>query len=251
MSAARRDADEFYVGYLPLPWGHSRFLRVAVPAVLWAMLLVSIGVAWTQRDPGPAVWDDGVEREWTGVLRATPYPMIEVTAGDDAGSIALLVEQGKRGAQARSAAFDGRRVRVRGWRLERDGRRIIELTPGAGAIEALGDDRVAAPVPSRLGEAVVEGEIMDAKCFLGAMKPGDGVAHRACAILCLTGGIPPMLVSRGAGGTRYLLMTDEAGGPMPAEWIGLAGLPVRATGALERVGDVEVLRVRAGGVRRR
>ena len=45
------------------------------------------------------------------------------------GAPLLLVEMGKRGAQARSDAFDGRSVEATGWLLEREGRRMLELAP--------------------------------------------------------------------------------------------------------------------------
>lgn len=246
---ARGEKDEFYVGYLPLPWGHSRFLRIAIPLTLWLMVFVSAGIAWTQRHPGDAVWDDATERDWVGVLRAAPYPMLLVESGDDAGSIALLVEQGKLGA-TRAKQFDGARVTLRGWRLQRDGRRIIELHPADDAITRQ-EGTPAPPAPEMIAaeaRAEIVGEIMDAKCFLGAMKPGEGLAHKACAILCITGGIPPMLVSREGGSTRYYLLTDEQGGPMPRELIPLVGEPVRATGTLARIGDLDMLRLSARGL---
>ena len=49
-------------------------------------------------------------------------------------------------------------------------------------------------IPSRaIGEVTLVGEVVDPKCWLGDMKPGDGKAHAACARLCMEGGIPPML----------------------------------------------------------
>jgi len=36
------------------------------------------------------------------------------------------------------------------------------------------------------------GEIVDSKC-LGVMTPGQLTTHRACAIRCISGGIPPVL----------------------------------------------------------
>ncbi|MBL8745309.1 MAG: hypothetical protein JNK58_03025 [Phycisphaerae bacterium] len=247
--------DEFYVGYLPLPWGHSRFLRIAVPVMLWLLLGVSIGIAWTQRGPGEAVWDDGVERTWTGLMRVSPYPMLQIDAGADAGSVALIVEQGKHGSRERCLPFDGARVRLRGWRLERDGRRIIELSPDVDAIEREGDQGSGGE-SARLesGEAItLRGEIMDAKCFLGAMKPGEGATHRSCAILCITGGIPAMLVTRDEHGAAsyHLLVSQDGEGPMPTEFVQMVGEPVTVTGRRGWIGDLGVLLVDRGSVTRR
>ena len=58
-------------------------------------------------------------------------------------------------------------------------------------------------MPTSLGVATLRGEIVDSKCYLGAMKPGDQKTHKACATLCIRGGIPPVLVERlPGGGTR-------------------------------------------------
>lgn len=232
--------DEFYVGYLPAPRGHLRFVRVLVPIMLWIMVFAAIGLAWSQRDPGPAAWDDGMEREWVGTLVVHPYPMLMIEEGDDRGMM-LLVEQGKRGAGPRAAAVGASKARVRGWRLERDGRRMIELSPESNAVERIGE-------PARLPNLSLEGsepillrgEIVDAKCYLGAMKPGEGPTHKACAILCLTGGIPPMLVSRDGGRVRYFLLTDSSGGPMPSAMIRRAGEPIELRGRAGRIDDLEV-----------
>lgn len=252
--AHSRGKDEFYVGYLPLPWGHSRFLRIAVPALLWTLALVSFGLAWSQRDPGGAVWFDGVERTWTGVMLTEPYAMLMIEDGEVAGAAALLVEQGKRGAAERCRPFGGARVQVRGWLLERDGRRIIELAPDALALERIASSAaVTMPAFTDSGEGVdLRGEIVDSKCFLGAMKPGDGYTHKACATLCVRGGIPPMLVTRENPGTlRYYVLISRDGRAMPEELIEMIGEPVTAKGVTKTIGDMTFLAVGTGDVTRR
>jgi len=52
-----------------------------------------------------------------------------------------------------------------------------------------GDD---SPLPSTsLGTQTLVGEIVDSKCFLGVMNPGQLTTHRACAIRCISGGVRP------------------------------------------------------------
>jgi hypothetical protein len=84
------------------------------------------------------------------------------------------------------------------------------------------------------------------------MKPGGGKTHKACAMLCVSGGVPPMLVTRDAAGneTFYLLVT-EAGGVANESVLDFVGDPVEVSGRLERHGDLLILRVAADGVRRR
>jgi hypothetical protein len=46
------------------------------------------------------------------------------------------------------------------------------------------------------------------------MKPGDGKPHKACAVLCLRGGIPPVFLA--ADGTSYLIV-EESGNQLSGE----------------------------------
>ncbi len=236
--------DEFYVGYLPIPPGHLRFIRIAVPTLLWLMVLAASAVALFQRAPGDSHWDQGKPIERTGVLHEKPYPCL---LSDN--SAVFLVEQGKRGAQARARGLDGKRVRVRGWKLDRDGREILELIPEANAIEPVPDTTIVTPRRRVIGQATLRGEIVDYKCYLGAMKPGDGKAHKACAILCMTGGIPAMLVSHEPGGPRYTVLVDAQGEPVGKDTIEFAGEPVEVSGQLVEQGPLRLLQLTS--IRRR
>lgn len=241
--------SSFYVGYLPLPGAHARALMVMIPGLLIALVVLGAVVASAFRDPGAGVWDTGAQRTWDGLLLAHPYPRLIVRDGGGE-SVLLLVEMGKRGAQGRAGAFDGVAVRVTGWSLERDGRRIVELAPDADAITPVDAQIPAAPAPAPLGETTLDGEIMDAKCFLGAMKPGDRQTHRACAALCVGAGIPPMLVVERPGrAAQYVLLVSEDGGPVHERLAGLVGRPVRCGGALVREGDLLMLRLAPEAIR--
>ena len=64
--------DEFYVGYFPVPTGNRRFLRWVVPITLWLLCAASFVWAWSQHDPGPAVWENGKAKSFCGTLVAAP-----------------------------------------------------------------------------------------------------------------------------------------------------------------------------------
>lgn len=245
-----RSDQPIYVGYLPIPHRHRRFLAVALPGLALVAGAVAITVGAAQRDPGPGVWSDGEAVSLRGVVAERPYPAIVTSDGE----LWLLVEMGKRGAQERIAGAAGAAVEVTGWPLRREGRRMLELAPGAESVRRLGDDIEAPSAPSQNTTAVtLTGEIVDSKCFLGAMKPGDGKAHKACATLCVTGGIPPVLVTFGADGstTGFYLITDAAGDSANALAAPLLGEPVEVVGLLERWADTRVIRVAPDGLRRR
>jgi hypothetical protein len=233
--------DDFYVGYLPLPMAQRRFLRVLIPSLLWTFVLFGGLLAVAQRDPGAATWDTGRPVTRTGTLLARPYPMLlaDSQTGNDPEPI-FLVEIGKRGAQTRAAPFAERRVTIRGWPLQRDGRRILELTPDENAIEDLAP-AADSPQYSAATPAQLEGEIVDYKCYLGAMKPGDGKTHRSCAELCISGGIPPVLVVQREGGRRYLVVTGPG---RNAAWVsGFAGEPVTVRGMVRSLGTAEFIEI--------
>ncbi len=242
--------DEFYVGYLPAaPPGLARWLRrrvlgglVLLPAAATALVLAHARLP-------TARFEHGTTRAFRGVLEAEPYPLLrvarpglaEAAPGDGAAaSRYLLVDPGKHGARASVDGLAGREVVLRGKLAHRDGRTLIELEPGSLRDVGPAD---AAPTPVPLGRVSLRGEIVDSKCWLGVMNPGSLKPHRACAVRCISGGIPPALCVRDAAGrASYVLLVDEAGGPVNAHVLDLVAEPVEIQGELERSGDVLVLR---------
>jgi hypothetical protein len=134
---------------------------------------------------------------------------------------------------------------------------MLELLPGESGLQALPAMESESLQALRrlpgtpLGQVRVRGEIIDSKCYLGAMKPGGGKTHKACAALCLSGGIPPMFVTRTGGHEQFYLLTAEDGGPIEREVIDFVGEPVEIAGRLEQQGDLQVLKVAARNVQRR
>ncbi len=90
----------------------------------------------------------------------------------------------------------------------------------------------------------LRGEIVDSKCYLGAMKPGAGRVHRACAQICLEGGIPPVLVVRDASGKeRHYVLTSQEGGPVHREVLPFVAEPVSVAGSVVRRAGVNWLSI--------
>jgi hypothetical protein len=259
-SPSKSDApiDEFYVGYLPMPPRHFRFARAGCALAFALTGALSLCLSKLHSHPGGGVWSTAKARPFEGVIVAAPYPMIRVPTNDPAlpFQTLLLVEVGKFGSGKRAAPFDGQTVRVNGWLLERDGRRMLELEPDGGAITRLEKPsetiaRAARPVVEPLGRVTFRGEIIDSKCFLGAMRPGEGKTHKECATLCISGGIPPMFVTRDARGqAAYYLITDPEGNAVGGEILPYVADPVEIHGQLERRGDLLLLRVDSADIRR-
>ena len=247
----------FYVGYLELPRGHRVFLMIAVPLVLIGLAVGAVGLSRAQPAWGDGFWQTGEASFWRGTLVLEPYPMLHVR-GEESVETSLLVEMGKFGSRDRfgGAGVDGASVEIRGRELVRDGRRVIEIDPDSDVLgpswRVVEDAAVRAPVVMGHERVELVGEIVDSKCFLGAMKPGAGRGHKACATLCIDGGIPPVLVvfpdGEGAA-AEYWLLTDADGGaletdggdPDVAGWRGVIGERVVLTGRAGFVGSWRVL----------
>ncbi len=249
----QHEQHEQYVAYRPVQPKQRKFLRWCVPLCLWILCGVSFIWARAQTSPGTAVWDQAKPVTLRGVMVAKPYPILFTY--DDAGvqRAVMLVEVGKHGTAGRAEPLDGRAVVVSGWPLHRDGRRILELEPLDSALVADGEVITPAAVPplTRVGTVTLRGEIVDSKCYLGAMKPGEGKTHKECAILCVKGGIPPMFVTRDAAGvaTCYLVQ-DATGGPLDPALYPFIADPIELTGELMMWEGLHVLRVNAAGVKR-
>ncbi len=237
--------ERIYVGYLPMPRGTRKPLLLIVGGLMWAILFASLAIALSQRDPGSAVWGTNLE-SFEGTLFESPYPVL-VT---DRGETLMIVRMGKFGGRGEGVGgLDGRRVRAHGRLLTRDGRRLIELADASELDSSVVEDLGPGAAPSErtaLSGEILGGEIVDYKCFLGAMKPGDGKAHQACATLCITGGIPPVLVSKNDDGSNhYQLILGANGEPIHEQLTGFIGIPVEVRGNAERWGDLEVIRLTA------
>lgn len=112
---------------------------------------------------------------------------------------------------------------------------MLELLPGS--LRAVADSG-GSEIRLELGEMTLTGEIVDSKCYLGVMNPGQGKVHRDCAARCISGGIPPaFLVRDAAGESQSLLLVGDDGRKLRHEILNYVGEPVRLTGRLSRLGS--------------
>lgn len=251
------NTSEFYVGYSKAPPALARFLRWVLPVLIVAALAVAWFVSRSQYDPGDGVWHDDAQ-SLVGRIAAKPYPLIRVPSrrpGSPVETI-LLVSEGKHGGGERVAALDGRIARVRGTILERDGRRLLELaendavTPGTSLSQSE-EALLASPTVVPMGQVTLRGEIIDPKCYSGAMKPGEGKTHKECATLCIAGGIPPMFVTLDdAGRHSYYLLTSADGEALDDRILPFVADAVEISGVLEGRDDLQVFKIDPGSIRR-
>lgn len=242
----RSDADghdDFYIGWqAAAPSGLARFVRLRVMALFTVTAAIGAVLALARAPFSFARFEYGVVRSFTGRLEHIPYPTLVVArpGAEKSASRWLLTVFGKRGAEGATAAFNGHDVRFEGSLIHRDGVTMVELLP-----ETLVDLGAAATPPSLAaegGHVRLAGEIVDAKCFLGVMKPGDLKTHRACAARCISGGVPPVLLVRDAEGhATYHLLVDEAGGAVNERVLHLVAEPIAVEGRLVQRDGLTIL----------
>ena len=231
--------DLFFVGWaprpdLPMAW----FLLSLVLVVLAGSAGLALGLGAVVNDPGGG--DYTGDQNLTGVMVTQPYPVLilDPDARYPRGHAVLLSGGGKQGVQAQAEPLNGKRVRATGAMVRR------------GDIDMLLVDMLAAepgnaplPLTEHLGTWRLTGEICDGKCVLGVMHPGNGPTHKACANVCLTGGVPPVFVATApVGGTRFMLMGDAKGARLPDALREGTGILRRYDGTVQRLADVLVFR---------
>lgn len=227
--------DEFYVGYQPrMPRGIARFVRARVAVLLAAGTALAAALAASHRAPAPSIYEYGTVRDVEGTLLDGPYPLLAVPAADG-HRVLLLAGRGKHGAGPALVGVAGAAVTLRGTLIQRHDRAMLEVHsahPRPGGPDA--------PPMLDHGEVEVHGEIVDGKCHLGAMNPGEGPTHRLCALRCLRGGVPPLLAGR--DGQRLVsLLVGPDGAPLGPELLRLVAARVVVRGRLRSVGTLQVL----------
>lgn len=241
---APADRRAFFVGYLPPPAALVPFLRGVTAALSLLFVTVAGTLAASQRALGPGQFDPWTEVEIEGWLRAEPLPALWMPqGGSEPPRVVPLVGRGKHGPAPEVLAWTGRPVKLRGSWIRRGPAALFEVA-GAAAVAQTAELTSGAddPAPVGLGHQRLVGEVVDSKCYLGVMKPGDGKSHRDCAVRCISGGAPAALVARTRAGERFVLMlVSPAGRPLGPELLDLVAEPVAVTGEVVRLGDLPLL----------
>lgn len=266
--------SDFYVGYLAIPPSHRRAVMLALPLLALVMLGSAAALAHRRADWGSGAWEIEAPRSIAGGLALSPYPTLTVISDTGAVEAYLVVGAAKTAPTAPSLAaaapaiglnpaHRSHPVTITGYDLHRDGRRMISLavdertsiaptpapTQASGPTSGPTSAASLAPTWEHPDTTIsLYGQILDAKCYLGAMQPGHGRGHKACATACIQGGIPPMLVTQDdRGRLSYHLLTDSDGSALTGER--LAALlpfvadPVVLTGRPGRLGNWSLLAI--------
>lgn len=230
---------DFFVGWEGrLPRGQAGWIRAVVAGAVAGFLLLGLALARAIDDPGGG-GGTGEEVTLEGVLTALPYPTLTMPTVPGTRARTVMLSGGGKDAAPFDAALDGRAVQATGYMLRRGSLEMLQVGEAVRAADA----PLATAPPEALGTWRITGEICDGKCLAGAMRPGSGIAHRACANLCVSGGVPPVFAATApVEGQLFLLLGDPAGGPLDGRFRALTALRVTLEGAVERRGDLLVFR---------
>lgn len=242
---------DFFVGYAPPPRATGWFaLKVGIGLIAGAFFL-ALALGWSVQDRSGGNY--GAEITVRGYVANMPSPVVRALpdARYPQGRAMMIAGASKEGAAPHVDAFKGKLVEVKGGTLKR-GTLDMLVVWGKGNFKEVPDARpVKLAEPVSLGRWKVAGEICDGKCLAGAMRPGTGLAHKACANLCIDRGQAAVFATvRPVAGQSYLLLADANGKLPPPAYRDYTALPVELEGEIVKVDDLLVFRVDWSKVRK-
>lgn len=212
--------DEFFIGWRDeMPAQNKKWLiRLLIPVFLFIPVLVFTIVFFT-KPFSQGQFEFGKIKEFTGVYFEKPFPVLILEKGQLPPNMdlnALLVGYGKNGAktfmdaiQKEKGDLSGRKIKIQGTLIYGDGKTLIELTNKDRSVIDVMNEPTKVALPPKPKTIVLQGEIVDPKCWFGVMKPGEGKVHKSCAIRCISGGIQPVLRVTNNGKNTYYVLEGE------------------------------------------
>ena len=239
--------NDFYVGYLPkAPQDLARFVRRAVVGLFLLGVAIAGLLVFGQGRFLPAWFEWKQVRTFEGTIEEQPYPALlirrpGITGPGDEYSRYLLVAVGKHGAGPELLGLDGRTVQLKGKLIYRPEMTVIEIMPNS--VQTISEKSTKTELSG--GERVtLHGEIADSKCYAGVMNPSTGKVHRDCAVRCLSGGIPPVLLTNDDGTTKIFWLAGADGKALEkAAFLDKVAEPVSVSGRIYRRGDEMIVAV--------
>ncbi|HKD04623.1 MAG TPA: hypothetical protein VKB79_01865 [Bryobacteraceae bacterium] len=230
--------QDFYIGYSPkAPAELGRWVARLVTGLVLAGLVIGGLLTVAQAPFADSRFEYGIYHQYSGVIEEWPYPILRTAV-----SSFLLVAPGKHGLSGAVHGLQGKGVRLQGSLTKRWQDEMLEVPP-----ESIHETM---PLPIRtvsevtnLGPVRLRGEIVDSKCYLGVMNPGNGKVHRDCAVRCISGGVPPAFIARDAAGkTMVILLVGSDGRALNKEVLSFVAEPMEIRGQLVRSGSNLILK---------
>ncbi len=233
--------DNFFIGWMDgldvnIKKSISRFV---FPAILIGFVFL-FSFTFSQRKIANSEYRYNEVAEYTGFVSNTPFPHILITKGKDifgnpVNEVLPLVNAWKFGADSLIDQWfkknNNGMATINGTIIIRDSVKAMELTNKENSFHQP-KTQLSNFQPSiqKLGRVTIKGEIIDPKCYLGAMNPGEGKPHRSCAIRCISGGIMPMITYTENNQKKYAVLLGESGEKINNQVLDFVAEPVEITG---------------------
>jgi hypothetical protein len=239
----------FFVGYFKkIPVDVQRLMLAFIVFFVAGLASASVMLSLDTDSPGAGAYvDELAGTHLTGVIDMKPYPLLRVPAAEGHAARAIMLSgSGKFGVDDKISPLSGQSVAAAGIFVKRGDLEMLligsdndlkDINPQPSSMPAIA-------AAEDLGRWRLTGEICDGKCGGGAMRPGTGLAHKACANLCISGGVPPVFVSTApVDGHIFFLLASSDGGPMPKEMLDKTGVPVVLEGSIEKRDDLLIFKI--------
>lgn len=243
--------DEFYIGYVDAVGKETqRSIKRFVLIAMGSLLVGAVLFGFFQREATNSAFDFDTSTKISGTYYEAPYPMLRVELAENTFKDVLLLGFGKFGANSyldeikkSDGNINGKHLTIEGNLIYYNGKTLLQIDDSQ-KISLDKSKKKTFVMPTAMGSQEVVGEIVDPKCYFGVMKPGYGKIHRSCAALCISGGIPPVLVSSDVNAVSdYFLLTDLKGNPIHKDIIPYIGLPSKLKGKVEKMEDWYTMRI--------
>ena len=243
--------DGFFIGWEEPTEGKRGRKRLLVWWGMISGLILGGLIAGLQTTPGKGTFAFGDIQTYHGLLVAEPVPFLVTDESEGGHKVFLLVNPLKYGFPVGLAREHHlRRVSLEGTLVRDEQNGMIEVVPMSITSES---PQFAGEVPvlKAVGEVQLKGEIVDSKCHLGVMNPGRFKPHRACAIQCIAGGIPPILVVQTIEGQlRHYLMVGPEGEAIHDDLLDYVAEPVLVRGTYKTISGLHLLFVEPDSLER-
>lgn len=241
--------EEFYIGWQDkAPKSYGQWVRYVIWTLVLLVPIIAGLLVLNQRGFIASKYEISRLRTLEGILITEPIPCLKIPLGIDEKGIErfqriLLVGMGKKSAtpalealeQKIKQALHGKGIRLNGKLIYYDGVVAFELGSDKTLFQGFSKLKDVSTKPIQLGKATLRGEILDPKCYLGVMRPGEGKPHRSCAIRCLAGGIPAFFKAKTKNGVQqYCFVLDQNGKPINDKLAPYVADEVQICGAVEQ-----------------
>ncbi len=248
-----KENKDFYVGYIDsVAPKTKKTIKGFVLAAFAILLAIAAIFAFTQNTAKNSYFEFGVDTKITGIYHELPYPMLQVKTEENEYRNIVLLGFGKFSANPylkkirnTTKPLSGSTLSIEGNLIYYNGKTLIQITDEEKVVLVTPSDAAKIPQPiAMVQDMELQGEIIDPKCYFGVMKPGKGKIHRSCAVLCISGGIPPVLATTDENNiSKYYLITDTNGAPIHQDILPFVGKPSVIQGDVYQLQDWYQLRI--------